>query len=69
MERRRATASFWEPLDAGQGGKRVVLLDRIVGGSDDEDLDEHERLAPLHFCRHCGAAHPERRRPVLCTAA
>jgi len=52
--------SFWEPLEEAQGGKRVVLLDRVVGGSDDEDLDEHERLAPLHFCRRCGAAHPER---------
>lgn len=52
--------SFWEPLAEAQGGKRVVLLDRIIGGSGDDDgLDEHERTAPLHFCRNCGAAHPE----------
>lgn len=50
--------SFWEPLEEGQGGRRVVLVDRIVGGSDDEDLEEHQRLASLHFCRRCGAAHP-----------
>jgi ATP-dependent helicase YprA (DUF1998 family) len=59
-------AAFWEPLAEALGGKRVVLLDRIIGGSGDDDgdgdnghgLDEHERLAPLHFCRSCGAAHP-----------
>lgn len=50
--------SFWEPLEESQGGRRVVLVDRIVGGTDDEDLEEHQRLSSLHFCRHCGAAHP-----------
>ena len=49
---------FWEPLEETQGGRRVVLLDHIAGGSDDEDLDEHERTEPLYFCRHCGSAHP-----------
>ena len=51
--------SFWQPLEEAQGGCRVVLLDRVVGGSDDEDLEDHERTAPIHFCRRCGAAHPE----------
>ncbi len=50
--------SYWEPLEEAQGGKRVVLLDRVVGGSEDENLGEHDRIATLHFCRHCGAAHP-----------
>jgi ATP-dependent helicase YprA (DUF1998 family)/SOS-response transcriptional repressor LexA/ribosomal protein L40E len=51
--------SCWERLDAKQGGKRVVLLDRIVGADDDGDeLEEHYRTAPLYFCRRCGAAHP-----------
>ena len=50
--------SFWEPLEQTLGGRRVLLIDRVVGGSDDEDLDEHDRLAALYFCRHCGAAHP-----------
>ena len=52
-------SSFWEPLEEAQGGRRVVLLDRLVGGSDDEDLGEHERTAALHFCRRCGTAHPQ----------
>jgi ATP-dependent helicase YprA (DUF1998 family)/SOS-response transcriptional repressor LexA len=51
--------SFWQPLEEAQGGCRVVLLDRIVGGSEDEDLEDHDRTAPVHFCRRCGAAHPE----------
>src|SRR5262249_28739760 len=34
------------------------MLDRVVGDSDDEDLDEHDRLARIYFCRHCRAAHP-----------
>jgi len=50
--------SFWEPLEEAQGGNRVVLVDRIVGGANDEDLDEHDRLASIYFCRHCGSAHP-----------
>lgn len=50
---------FWQPLEEAQGGHRVVLLDRIVGGSDDEDLEDHERTSPIYFCRRCGAAHPE----------
>jgi len=51
--------SFWQPLEEAQGGHRVVLIDRIVGGSDNEDLDEHERIAAIYFCRRCGAAHPD----------
>jgi len=53
-------ASYWEPLEESQGGRRVVLTDRIVGGSDDEAIEENKRVAALHFCRHCGAAHPDR---------
>lgn len=52
-------ASYWEPLEEAQGGRRVVLVDRIVGGTDDEDLDEHARLSPVFYCRYCGALHPE----------
>ena len=51
-------SAFWEPLDAAQGGARTLLVDRIVGGSDDEDVAAHERLASIHLCRRCGAAHP-----------
>ncbi len=52
-------ASFWEPLEETKGGKRLLLVDHIVGGEDDDDLDQHDRLASLGFCRRCGAAHPE----------
>jgi len=34
-------------------------VDRVVGGADDEDLDEAERTAAVYLCRHCGALHPE----------
>jgi ATP-dependent helicase YprA (DUF1998 family)/phage repressor protein C with HTH and peptisase S24 domain len=54
------SSSFWEPLEEALGGCRVVLTDRIVGGSDDEEIEDHHRTATLHFCRHCGAAHPEK---------
>jgi ATP-dependent helicase YprA (DUF1998 family) len=61
-------SAFWEPLAEAQGGKRLVLMDRIIGGSGDDDGDgdaddnglaEHERTSTLYFCRSCGAAHPE----------
>jgi hypothetical protein len=50
---------YWQPLEESRGGCRVILADRIVGGSDDQDLDEHERTAAMHFCRRCGAGHRE----------
>lgn len=50
--------SYWEPLEETQGGCRVILVDQVAGGSEDEDLEEHERTQTLYFCRHCGAAHP-----------
>ncbi len=50
---------YWEPLEEAQGGNRVVLIDRLIGGSNDEDLEEHKRTASLYFCRRCGTAHPE----------
>ena len=53
--------NWWEPLEETSGGCRVVLFDRLIGSGDDDDEDEsprHPRTAPLHFCRHCGAAHP-----------
>ena len=53
--------SWWEPLEETSGGYRVVLFDRLIGSGDDDDEDaspRHPRTAPLHFCRHCGAAHP-----------
>ena len=55
-----ATGSWWEPLEEVHGGNRVVLVDHLIGADDeDDDAPSHARTAPLHFCRHCGAAHPE----------
>ena len=55
--------SWWAPLQESQGGKRVLLVDRLIGSADEssEDADEsppHARTATLHFCRYCRAAHP-----------
>ncbi len=52
-------ATYWKPLEETHGGRRVVLTDRIVGGSADEDIDRHDRTSPLYFCRRCGTAHPD----------
>ena len=51
--------SWWPSLEEAQGGKRVVLIDNLIGEDDAEGTPEHPRTAPLHFCRHCGSAHPE----------
>ena len=53
------SSSYWEPLEEAQGGCRVVLTDSIVGGSDDEAIEDDRRTAALYLCRYCGAAHPE----------
>ncbi len=54
-----AGGAWWEALDETNGGKRVVLVDRLIGAEADEDEQPvHRRTVPLHFCRHCGAAHP-----------
>ncbi len=52
-------SSYWEPLDETRGGARVLLVDRVIGSADDEDLDESNRTSAVHLCRYCGAIHPE----------
>lgn len=47
----------WPALDAVQGGKRVVLVDRLVA-ADDED-ETPARTHGVYFCRFCGALHPQ----------
>ena len=51
--------TYWEALPDNQGGKRVLLVDHLIGESDDEDAPLHPRTAPVYFCRHCGTAHPD----------
>ena len=53
-------AVWWPPLEETLDGKRVVLVDRLIGSSDDEEEPAaHDRAVPLHLCRRCGAAHPQ----------
>ena len=52
---------YWEPLDQTNGGNRLVLVDRLIGETDSDGASAASaRTAPLHFCRRCAAAHPER---------
>ena len=54
-----AGGSCWERQEEQLGGRRVVLVDTLIG--EDEAAGEAAspaRTAPLHFCRRCGAAHP-----------
>ena len=53
--------AHWPRLDEALGGKRVVLFDRLIGTPEEDDGDTapHKRAVPLHFCRRCGAAHPD----------
>ena len=54
------TGSWWPVLEQTEGGKRVVLIDKLIGETDDDDTTrQHKRTARLHFCRRCGAAHPD----------
>lgn len=52
-----ARGIWWEPLEEKLQGRRVVLVDRLIG--EDDDSPPTARTAPLYFCRRCGAAHPE----------
>ena len=48
----------WERQGEKLGGRRVVLVDTLIGEHDEEEESRpHARTAPLHFCRRCGAAH------------
>ena len=54
------SGTWWEPLSETHGGKRVVLVDQLIGAdADDDETEPHARTAALHFCRHCAAAHPD----------
>ena len=58
-----ADGRYWPPLDETNGGKRAVLVDRLIGETDPGDGSaSSSRTTPLHFCRRCAAAHPEQSR-------
>ena len=55
----RAGGTCWERQEKQLGGRRVVLVDTLIGADEEaETTAPHARTAPLHFCRSCGAAHP-----------
>jgi len=52
---------YWPPLDQTLNGNRVVLLDRLaLGEDDDEDEETPRKSAPVFFCRYCGTLHPKK---------
>ena len=54
-----AGSHWWPSLEETNGGKRVVLFDRLIGASDDDgEVVPPARTASLHFSRQCGTAHP-----------
>ena len=58
-----SAGSWWEPLDETLGGRRVVLVDRLIGASDDEDDEAEEHpAARRRAAPPLGAARPERTR-------
>ena len=49
---------WWPSLEETLEGKRVLLIDHLIGADDGETLPT-KRTTPLHFCRKCGTAHPQ----------
>ncbi len=60
-EAARQHGRYWEPLNQTNGGKRLVLVDRLIGETAvGGESRAPSRTVSLHFCRQCAAAHPER---------
>ncbi|MDA2923350.1 DEAD/DEAH box helicase [Acidobacteria bacterium AH-259-L09] len=59
--------AIWRPQEGPLGGRRLILLDRLVGGVEADGDEENEpsippHTVPIHFCRFCGTLHPEERK-------
>jgi len=57
--------SFWRPLTVKHGGKRLVLLDKVISAEEGEEEGEEDGqeeaprgTAAVFMCRFCGAFHP-----------
>ena len=50
---------YWEALNKDHGGKRAILVDRVISREEDADLEAENWSALLYLCRHCGSAHQE----------
>ena len=53
---------FWRSLDQSLGGRRAVLLDRLISDAESgteggEEDDDPARTREVFLCRHCGALH------------
>jgi hypothetical protein len=55
---------IWRALDAAEGGRRVLLVDRRVNDEDDDGTSSAAGAgqplwgATVHLCRTCGTLHP-----------
>jgi ATP-dependent helicase YprA (DUF1998 family) len=52
--------AVWELLPEEEGGKRVVLFDRLAehaDADDDEESDDPRRCHRMYYCRWCAALH------------
>lgn len=47
---------YWEACDEGNGGKRAVLLNRLIA-QEDGDEEPPRRTANVWLCRACGCLH------------
>lgn len=47
---------YWEACDEANGGKRAVLLDRLIAQEDGDD-EQPNKTSTLWFCRVCGCLH------------
>jgi hypothetical protein len=47
---------FWEACDEVNGGKRGVLLDRLIA-QEDGDSEQPDKTETVWFCRVCGCLH------------
>lgn len=47
---------LWKPLDSKLGGRRAILVDRLISNSDEEE-EIPARLLEVQLCRYCGALH------------
>jgi ATP-dependent helicase YprA (DUF1998 family) len=53
---------IWRPLEQARGGRRLVLLDRMVIDEEEEEIPGLPRNSvPIFLCRYCGTLHPEGR--------
>jgi superfamily II DNA helicase RecQ len=49
---------IWRPLTEEQGGKRILLTDRLISAEEEDDTEEPpSSTATVYFCPTCGTLH------------